>query len=317
MKLLLELTQQDLKLSQFEVEELLNLKKTEKYSQFLIISTNKLELINRLSYTNAAYQILFTTTAKNLKKKIKSFQWNKYYKKNYSVRNINLKIAQEKDYASLIWYKLKNPKVNLNNAETKFFFIKLKGKVFATKQIWTNSKDFIKRKAHLRPELHPSSLDPRLAKACVNIAVKDHKNATLMDPFCGSGGILIEAGLMKLKIVGHDIDDIMLRRAAINLNFYKIHNFRLEKKDALKIYDEKNITGIVTDLPYGKNTKSVEISRLINNFLLVAYKITKTVVIMFPSDVDYKKLLGEWKIKNKFEQYLHKSLTKKILVLTH
>lgn len=317
MKLLLELSKQNPDLSVFEAAELLGLRKYKLIANYLYISFNTTNLMKSLAYTNVAYQVLFSCSKKVLNKKIKSFSWQKHYEKDFCVRNINLPVSKEKDYASLIWHKLKKPMVNLTNPSTEFVFIKLKKRVYATKRIWRNPKNFLRRKAHLRPEMHPSSLDPRLAKACVNIAIGAKKDAVLLDPFCGTGGILIEAALMGANVIGYDIDEIMLRKARINLGFYKRKNYKLENKDALAAGNEKKITAIVTDLPYGRNTKSVNLVGLIKDFLSAAYKITNRAVIMFPSTINYKPLLGRWKLKREFEYYLHSSLTKKILVLIH
>ena len=76
----------------------------------------------------------------------------------------------------------------------------------------------MERKAHLRPELQPTSLHPRLARALINLT--GIRKGILLEPFCGAGGILLEAGLMGIKTVGYDIDKIVLKKCKINLNFY-------------------------------------------------------------------------------------------------
>jgi len=54
---------------------------------------------------------------------------------------------------------------------------------------------FGKRKPHMRPGFHPSSLNPKLARAFVNLT--GIRKGTIVDMFCGTGGILIEAGLIR------------------------------------------------------------------------------------------------------------------------
>ena len=170
----------------------------------------------------------------------------------------------------------------------------------------------MQRKAHLRPQLHPSSLDPRLAKACVNISTGLRKKKVL-DPFCGTCGILIEAGLLGHKIIGCDLDVIMARKGVINLDHYGINKFEVGLRDALDF--KEKVDAVVTDIPYGRNTKAKEIEVVVKKFLEKAYKFSKKIVVMFPNDAKYKKLLGKWKIKAEFNHYLHKSLSKKIVVL--
>ncbi|KKP28286.1 MAG: hypothetical protein UR15_C0028G0010 [Parcubacteria group bacterium GW2011_GWA2_31_28] len=114
----------------------------------------------------------------------------------------------------------------------ELFFIK--NRVYCGLLLKKIRKDFHLRKAHLRPELHPTSLHPRLARCLANLTGAK-KGSVIADPFCGAGGILIEAALAGLKPVGYDLYDMMIRRAKTNLDYYKIKNYKLVNKDALKI----------------------------------------------------------------------------------
>lgn len=61
---------------------------------------------------------------------------------------------------------------------------------------------------HSTHNLYPfvGKLEPRLARACINLAVGSRETATVVDPFCGSGTVLLEANLMSLNTIGGDID---------------------------------------------------------------------------------------------------------------
>ena len=81
------------------------------------------------------------------------------------------------------------------------------------------------------------------------------KGQVLLDPFCGTGGILIEAGLINIKINGSDIEEKMINGCKKNLEYYNIKNYDLYHSDIGEI--QKNIKYcdvVVTDLPYGKST---------------------------------------------------------------
>ena len=105
-----------------------------------------------------------------------------------------------------------------------------------------------------QPFFSPISLHPKLARALVNLS-SIKKDETLLDPFCGTGGILLEAGLIGAKIIGSDIEDKMTEGCKKTLNFYKIKNYDLHCSDIGDIgsYIDK-VDAIVTDLPYGKST---------------------------------------------------------------
>lgn len=173
--------------------------------------------------------------------------------------------------------------------------------------------DFSKRKPHLRPGFHPSSLNPKLARAFVNLT--GIQKGTIVDMFCGTGGIIIEAGLIGLNIIGYDIDKEMLDKAELNFKHYKIKNYKLYLQDATKI--KKKYNYIVADLPYGHATKKID-KNLYLNFLKNLKKILgKRAVIGFPDFAPYKKLIKTAKLKiiSEFTIYLHKNLSKKIIIL--
>lgn len=317
MKTIFLLSGEHIELAKEEVLSLTENKDYELFDRLLILDTNEKNLDRRLAFTHKIYRFLFETNLLNLKKDMKNFDWNEIYKKDFSLRIIKdkskNKILNEAKLADYIWRTVSKPKVNLINAKTRIEFIVKKNKVVCGLLLKEIKKDFLKRKAHMRPELHPTSLNPKLARACINLIRTENK---LVDPFCGSGGILIEAGKMNLKAVGYDIDKIMLKRAKINLDYYKIKDYKLINKDARKI--KNKIDFVVTDLPYGKNTKKTNLQRLYPDFLKNLKKIlTKKAVIIFPDFIDYKKLIkkSKLKIEKEFSYYIHKSMTKKIVLL--
>jgi tRNA (guanine10-N2)-dimethyltransferase len=169
------------------------------------------------------------------------------------------------------------------------------------------------RKPHMKPGFHPASLNPKLARAMVNLT--GIRKGIILDCFCGVGGILVEAGLIGLKPVGYDIDERMITNTRINLEYYGIKDYKLEVKDALTL--KKKFNYIVADLPYGKTTKKID-KNLYTDFLRVLKKILgRRAVIGFPDNVNYRAMIKKAKLKlvNEFSYYLHKSLSKRICVI--
>lgn len=310
MKQIFSLSKKDLEFSKQEILKLYHKTDYELIENLLIIDT-KHNYFSHLAYTNELYQFLFESDIKNIEKDIINFDWEKVYKTSFSVRVVN-NVKIERKLAGLIYDSLVKPLVDLKNAETKITFFFFEKKVICGKLINVQDKSFNERKAHMRPELHPTSLLPQLAIACINLTGKT--KGKFLDPFCGSGGILIEAGLLGFDITGYDIDQIMINRSKINLDHYKIKKYNLKLQDATKITEKFDC--IVTDLPYGKSSKlSDEINDLYIIFLKNAYNITDTAVILFPDFVDYESMLGKWQEELSFDYYLHKSLSKRIVVL--
>lgn len=60
-------------------------------------------------------------------------------------------------------------------------------------------------------------LPPKLAQILVNLAACDSEKLKVLDPFCGSGGILVEAVLLGHEILGSDVDPRMVDFSRKNL----------------------------------------------------------------------------------------------------
>ena len=304
------------------------------------------KIIKRLALTKNIYRLLFECRLKELDKKMQSYEWKSVYKGNFCLRikkndsgtksKINLNFF-EKDLAGYVWSAVKNPKVNLKNPKTKIELFFAEGMAYCGLLIHESKENFESRKPHLRPFPHPSSLHPKLARALVNVTgVKE--NDLLIDPFCGTGGFLIEAALMKIKIAGCDINRIMVDGCKENLKNFKIKNFKVFNANALKILHKSDY--VLTDLPYGINSnaclsnennswKSNRINLKIQKkdfvenleqfYLKFLKQLRKSLknkaVIIFPSFADYKVLLkkSKFKIEKEFSIYIHRSLTRKIV----
>lgn len=115
-----------------------------------------------------------------------------------------------------------------------------------------NRGGFERRKSHHRPFSHPISLHPRIARALVNLS-SITEGETLLDPFCGTGGILIEAGLIGARAVGVDIKKQVIEGCRTNLEHYGITDYELHHADATTL-SLNEIAAIVTDFPYGRST---------------------------------------------------------------
>jgi tRNA (guanine10-N2)-dimethyltransferase len=116
-----------------------------------------------------------------------------------------------------------------------------------------NRSQFEQRKSQHRPFASPISLHPRTARALVNLSGIS-SGQTLMDPFCGTGGLLIEAGIIGAQIVGIDVMKTMVEGCQANLAHYGIAPADLRWGDATTMEDISPVDAIATDLPYGRST---------------------------------------------------------------
>ena len=184
--------------------------------------------------------------------------------------------------------------------------------------IGSRDQSIFKRQPSKRPFSLPISMEPRVARAMVNMA-RLREGQALLDPFCGTGGILIEAGLMGIKVFGSDIDERMVRGTIRNLEFYGIKPEKIIKCDVREIAEYfSNIDGIVCDPPYGRSASTFgeKSTRLYEASFKAFKKVLKTggyVVISFPTAEHHLKIGMKYMMLKAIISYrVHKSLTRYI-----
>lgn len=105
-----------------------------------------------------------------------------------------------------------------------------------------------------RPFSQPISIHPKYARAMVNLA-RVAPGGRVVDPFCGTGGILIESSMMGHPSAGSDLDASMVTGTRRNLDFLGL-SAQLARCDVGEFPSALGppIGGVVTDPPYGKST---------------------------------------------------------------
>ncbi len=176
----------------------------------------------------------------------------------------------------------------------------------------TIEKDLLeKRKVGERPFFSPISLHPKYARALINLTgVK--KGGTVLDPFCGTGGIVIEAADMGMKAIASDFDEEMVFGCQENMDFYGLKLDRFETADISEIPTLfKDLDAVATDPPYGRSTKTggENIESIYKRALEAVPKVLKQDAragIVFPHEVECDTM----NLDMRFEQYVHGSLSR-------
>ena len=195
-------------------------------------------------------------------------------------------------------------KVSLSNPHLIIYLI-----ITDSKQYIGCADSKIEPKMPVKAIKHPHELDLKLARCLVNLSgLKEGQ--TLLDPFCGTGTILLQANAMKIKAIGIDYDEIMCKITRKNLKENKFHSKIINSTYHEMQSIRNKIDAIVTDLPYGISSKSsITPKNLLQDFVSTMPKRKKLVVV-------YKKGLDipEMEKAKKYEIYRHKSLTRVIAV---
>ena len=112
------------------------------------------------------------------------------------------------------------------------------------------------RKVQNRPFFSPISLHPRYARALVNLT-RVRKGERLLDPFCGTGGILMEAALIGVRALGSDLAPHMVDGCLDNMRHFDIEVEAIKKCDVGEILNTfGKVDAIATDPPYGRSTST-------------------------------------------------------------
>ncbi|UEC41897.1 MAG: tRNA (Guanine(10)-N2)-dimethyltransferase [Methanothrix sp.] len=109
---------------------------------------------------------------------------------------------------------------------------------------------FRARRPHLKPFFYPGTMLPKLARALVNLTCA-REGELLLDPFAGTGGFLVEAGMMAVRGLGVDVQGRIVRGALTNLEGL---DCTLIVGDAMSLpLKDGSIDAAVSDAPYGRS----------------------------------------------------------------
>ncbi|CUX77944.1 TIGR01177 family methyltransferase [Thermococcus chitonophagus] len=295
-------------------------------SDYLLVYGNveDVSVLRRLGLAHE-YGILLGSfdSAQDLLEYSSSLEWNKLIKGTFAVRRermINCSHNVEgldKKLGAII--HAQGFKVSLSRPDTVV-------RIYCGERLWLGvrirefrGKEFDARKADRRPFSRPIALPPRIARAMVNLT---RATRELLDPFMGTGGMLIEAGLMGLKVYGIDIREDMVEGAKINLEHYGVKDYVVKVGDATRIkevFPGKTFEAIATDPPYGTSTTlPMDRDELYRRALESMYEVLEGYLsIAFPADfdaIDVAESIG-FKVLDRFYQRVHSSLSRYFYVM--
>ncbi len=171
-------------------------------------------------------------------------------------------------------------------------------------------KKFDRRKVAERPFFSPISLHPRYARALINLT-EARRGDTVLDPFCGTGGIVLEAAMLGMKAIGSDIDPEMVEGCKRNLEHFNVQ----AEVQVADIGDVPSMFGkvdaVATDPPYGRaaSTKKEDIDLLYSRGIRASAEVLssgKRAGIVLPREVRTEDM----ELQELHRQRVHRSLTR-------
>ena len=284
-------------------------------------------LTKRLGYTHEVHEIIKKSSVDSLNDDISAIDWSSYISESFAVRvkRFNSQIdtvATERKAGSLILENYSDIKVKLRNPNSLVRLVAFENDVYiAIEKIKLNKKHFQDSKPHKRPFFYPGSMSPKLARCMVNLS-RVTEGQLLLDPFCGTGGILIEAGLIGCKVVGSDVYWKMKNGTSINLDYYGITDYRIFNIDVRELKMYEKVAAVVTDPPYGISTSTgdIEGNDIFKEFFNSIYDNMRDdayLCMASPHYVDLKPLADDvgFEIVEQYGIKMHRSLTRIISVI--
>lgn len=185
----------------------------------------------------------------------------------------------------------------------------------------TRPADFVgSRRPRKRPAFHPSTMTPKLARSMVNLSGAVD-GTIFLDPFCGVGGILLEASLLGCDVVGTDALKRMVRGSRRNLKHFGTNSLGLIRGDARRI-PIRNVEAIATDPPYGTGATTLKSTTrtILQDFLPEARSSLTDdarLVVASPKGTRTPEIAetSGFRVIDSHDVYVHRRLTREILVL--
>ena len=168
-----------------------------------------------------------------------------------------------------------------------------------------------------RPFFQPGSMDPILARAVCNLAGVA-PGTRLLDPFCGTGGILLEGALLGADVVGVDAQSKMVRGTARNLADAGIDGGAVCRGDATRLpLSDGAVDAVAFDAPYGRQSKiaGADLGNLVADALAEARRVGERCVLVADRDYTAAAETAGWTALDRFERRVHRSLVRHVHVL--
>jgi tRNA (guanine10-N2)-dimethyltransferase len=177
-------------------------------------------------------------------------------------------------------------------------------------------RSFQQRRPHLKPFFHPGVLMPRMARALVNLSLAV-PGERLLDPFAGTGGILVEACLMRIYGIGLDVQRRLVQGSRDNLTGL---DCSLLLGDAKRLpFLDASLEAAVLDTPYGRSAliRARSKEALLEESLAELHRVLKPgrrMVVIADGPVDPQVEACGFRIMERHTDRVHRSLTRFIFV---
>jgi len=184
----------------------------------------------------------------------------------------------------------------------------------------TMRQGWVTRRPRSRAFFHPSAIFPKLSRALVNLSGVQPGEAFL-DPFCGTGSLLIEASIVGAEPIGIDLARKMVRGARRNSIKYGQPWLGIIRGDSRRL-PLRCVAAAATDIPYGRassagGSKSIDILRSLIEGAADVLSDGRKLVVMHPKSLEVRPMAkgGRMRVEQELHIYIHRTLTRTVTVM--
>jgi tRNA (guanine10-N2)-dimethyltransferase len=218
--------------------------------------------------------------------------------------------------------QIRGSQVRLKTPQKTFLGVLSGGKfILGLKKAEAKPGEFVKRGTEDKAFMHSAAMPLKLARCMVNLA-QPKAGDLLLDPFCGTGGFLVEAALIGCRVLGFDVLRSMVKGSLRNLKACGLNSEGLIVSDVRGLpLCEGLVDCVATDPPYG--TSATTLGRgprqVLESFFSSVDGVLKKgrKVCLAAPDTVHVKSIGERSGFKHIEShfiYIHRSLTREIAV---
>ena len=168
-----------------------------------------------------------------------------------------------------------------------------------------------------RPFFQPGSMASVDARAYANIAGA-RPGSVFLDPMCGTGGLLVEAGRVGAKPIGVDAQQKMVTGTRENAAALLSSPVTAVRGDAtaLPLHTDA-VDAVAMDVPYGRQSKVArhDLASLVGGALREAHRVAPRAVVIADRAWDTVAVDAGWHVTATFHRRVHRSLTRHVHVL--
>ena len=138
-----------------------------------------------------------------------------------------------------------NGNFSFDNPNVEFVITKIEGKWIFGK-LENNPNTWMQRRK--KPYSYSHSLNVKVAKAVLNIAIENNFKLKVIDPCCGIGTVVTEGRAMGIDIKGYEIVPLVKQHCNVNLNHF---GYTPDVTKTNMLETTKHFDVAILDLPYG------------------------------------------------------------------